>query len=662
MKRDATRLMAETYHREFRFDVKEADTESRSVPASLSSETEVERWFGKEVLSHEATSVDLGRADGNGLPMLFNHDPMQPIGVVRDVRVDGKRIKGTLVFSSNARAEEIWNDVQQGFLERMSIGYRINEWVERDDSDIVTATRWTLFEASIVTVPADNSVGVNRKYSPEGLRMTDAIVESAELNQPPQGGAPANIVQLRQAKATGVEEGMKRERDRVASIDQLFIPERFAGDEFRALREQAVVEGWDVNRTRDEMLLLVGTGVLPVASAPVSQRSEAYTGGDRGTRREARVVAGDSDLDGFHRGALMSLMARCGTATKEERDESRKSEFTGLSLLDLAREFLRRANVSTRGMDKMSVVGTALTYRTSPSIGYTTSDFTNLLINSANKAMMAGYQEAPETWQAWARATNVSDFKRFDRLNLSTFGDLDVVPEGGQYKYGTLSDLREYGQLKTYGKLFSISRQAIINDDLNSFTGIPQKMGTAAARMVGDEAYGILSGNPTLNQDSVALFHSSRANLITSGAAPSVTTLNAGYAWMATRTDPGGSTLNVRPRHLLVPIALENTARVLLAAQYDPAGTAGTLTPNPWNGRLSVVSDPRLDAFNAAGWFILADGVQHPTVEVVFLDGNQAPYLEEQSTFSVDGAAYKVRLDVVALAVDWRGAYYNDGA
>jgi hypothetical protein len=170
-----------------------------------------------------------------------------------------------------------------------------------------------------------------------------------------------------------------------------------------------------------------------------------------------------------------------------------------------------------------------------------------------------------------------------------------------------------------------------------------------------------LSGNPTLNQDSVALFHSSRSNLITSGAVPSVATINAGYTWMATRTDPAGNTLNIRPKFLIVPMALEMTSSVLTTATYDPAGTAGTLSPNPWNNRLTVVSDPRLDAFNAAGWFLLADGMQHPTVEVVFLDGNQAPYLEEQSTFTVDGAAYKVRLDVVALATDFRGAYYNDG-
>src|SRR5262249_18064881 len=118
---------------------------------------------------------------------------------------------------------------------------------------------------------------------------------------------------------------------------------------------------------------------------------------------------------------------------------------------------------------------------------------------------------------------------------------------------------------------------------------------------------------------------------------------------------------NINGRYLIVPKKLENTSRVLVTATYDPAGSAGTQQPNPFHGRMDVVADPRLDTFNSAGWFLLADPNIYPAVCVLFLDGVEAPYLEQQQVFTQDGVAFKVRLDVRAFAVDFRPAFYNDG-
>ena len=130
---------------------------------------------------------------------------------------------------------------------------------------------------------------------------------------------------------------------------------------------------------------------------------------------------------------------------------------------------------------------------------------------------------------------------------------------------------------------------------------------------------------------------------------------------MGTQTDPAGNTLNIRPAYLIAPLALEGTAQVLMSAHYDPAGTAGTLTPNTVMGTFQVVTDPRLDAFNSAGWFMAANPQMHETVEVAFLDGNQSPYMEQKDGWSQDGTEFKVRIDAVAAPLDFRGLYYNDG-
>ena len=135
--------------------------EARSVPASLSSEEPYDRWFGREVLDHEKSSIDLSRADS--LPLLFNHDTSAPIGVVRNLRLENKRLKGELHFHDKTEAaRNAWEMVREGWLRGVSIGYSIQKWVETKGSDLVRVTGWSLLEASIVSVPADASVGVNR--------------------------------------------------------------------------------------------------------------------------------------------------------------------------------------------------------------------------------------------------------------------------------------------------------------------------------------------------------------------------------------------------------------------------------------------------------------------------------------------------------------------
>ena len=127
---------------------------------------------------------------------------------------------------------------------------------------------------------------------------------------------------------------------------------------------------------------------------------------------------------------------------------------------------------------------------------------------------------------------------------------------------------------------------------------------------------------------------------------------------MATQTDPQGKTIGLRMRHLIVPVALQTTAQVLIAATYDPAGTAGTLPPNPMQGAVDVTADHRLDTFNSSGWFV-ASGTNQ--VVVGFLNGQQTPYMESKDGWSIDGIEYKCRIDCAATAEDYRGLYYNDG-
>lgn len=376
--------------------------------------------------------------------------------------------------------------------------------------------------------------------------------------------------------------------------------------------------------------------------------------------RQSPATSSVDQADKYVAGVTAAMEIKTGIVTdRTAKDAQGDNEFLGMSMVEMARRYIDMNRVPLVGVRREQIIGQALTMSAVSAHG--TSDFANLLENVASKSMMMGWDEAPETWSNWARTGTLPDFKQGSRVNMSTFGDLDIVLENGEYKYGTFSDLKEVLQLATYGKLFGISRQALANDDLSALSGIPRGMGRAAARKIGDLAYGVLIANPLLNQDGVAVFAAGHNNLGTAGA-PSVVTLDEARTAMALQKDPAGSTLNIRAQHLIVPIALQTSSQTLVAAQYDPAATAGTLTPNPFQGTLDVTADARLDDADPAMWYMAANGSTFDTVEVAFLNGQSTPYLEAQDGWRVDGQEYKVRIDAVAAPLDYRTMFRNAGA
>jgi hypothetical protein len=325
--------------------------------------------------------------------------------------------------------------------------------------------------------------------------------------------------------------------------------------------------------------------------------------------------------------------------------------------------------ISTNGLSDEDMAGRALAYRGAS--GQTTSDFTNILANVANKSLLQGWDEAPETWMTWTRRGTLPDFKTAEISGISGFTSLDEVPEDGDITYGKFTDRKETIKLVSYGKKYRVSRRLIINDDLQALSAIPRAMGRAANRKVGDIVYALIDGaGPTLNQNSRALFETTyNKNYVAAATAPTVATLNTSVVAMALQTDPNTSAiLNIVPRYLLVPKTLEVTARVLMAATYDPAGTAGTLPPNPFSGRFEVVSDARLDGHTGAStvgtkaWYLFADPNIFDTFEVSFLNGMAEPYMRENQEWDGQGVSYMIGVDFGVAALDYRGVHKYKGA
>jgi phage major head subunit gpT-like protein len=207
-------------------------------------------------------------------------------------------------------------------------------------------------------------------------------------------------------------------------------------------------------------------------------------------------------------------------------------------------------------------------------------------------------------------------------------------------------------------------------------------MGAAAARKVNSLAYALLtttgSGGygQTMTEDATVCFHANHTNYKASGAgaAPSVDTLNAAEALMMKQKAPvrSGETasayLNIRPGHIIVPPELVGTAEVLMSAMFDPNGTTASRSlrdaPNRWKGRLTVTADPLATVNSGTAWWLAAPkgNTAIDTITVFFLEGQQGPYTEEAETIDFDGKVYKVRIDAVARALDFRGLFMNYGA
>lgn len=439
--------------------------------------------------------------------------------------------------------------------------------------------------------------------------------------------------QIAAEQKAAVDAALTAEKSRVSGIRAALSPFEtmtHIGTDIKALLKRAEDDtAMTVDLVKAQALDIMAKGATPAAGGYVS------TVEDEGDKQRKGIQA--------------SLEIRAGLAKNDG-----SNPFRGYSLSEIARASLERVGVKTGGLDKMGMVAAAFTH--------STSDFGNLLSNVANKSMLKGYEEAAETFQQWTARGTLPDFKAASRVDLNTFPTLQKVAEGAEYKYATIGDRGEQIQLATYGRLFSITRQAVINDDLDAMTKIPRLMGRAAIRTVGDLVYAILTSNPTMS-DGVALFHADHKNLLT-GAGINTSSVEAMRVAMATQKD-GNAVLALRLAYLLVPVAMEGTANVVRNSEFEVGTTAATranTVPNMVRNTFEVISDARLDAASASVWYGAGSASLTDTIEVSYLDGNDQPTLEEQSGWTVDGIEMKVRLDAGVKALSYRALAKNPGA
>lgn len=613
------------------------NAEARTLDAVMATETpsRVVDWERFEVVD-EVLLMEGATYPGQ-VPLLNAHSRYSVedvLGSVSNIRVDGSTLVGTVEFSTVPEAENALTKVREGHLTDFSIGYTVQEsvWIPEGQKQIVSgrefsgpvkvSTHFSISELSICPIGADK---LAKARAAANLNHQEEVMPEKEkgrspATEPTPETPEINLDELRSSLSAEAEAKIAANNQRSAEL--LAMGRRF---DCLELAEKAIADGTSVLEFNAVVLEHVA------AKRKLPEQQVGF-----------QAEMGISDKDKFRSAATDAVLVRAGRAEEG-------NDLAGLTLRELARECLVRAG-QRPPMHAMDMLGRALT----------TSDFPHILSNVANKSLLEGFETASETWSQWCATGQVSDFKINTKVRAGETDDLDEIPEHAEYKYGQRSEEREQYAIATYGKLFALSRQAIINDDLGVLTDIPASHGEAAARKIGDVAYAVLTSNATMG-DGVALFHADHNNLTSSGAVVDVPSLGAGFTLMRRQKDIGGKRrLNIVPQYFIAPVSLEVHCETFFASSLIGTRQQPNI-PNIYSGsKLIRVYEPRLDDDSVTAWYLA--GPKGKTVTLFFLDGIQTPYMEVAQGWHIDGAEWKVRIDCGAKAMSWKGLYKNVGA
>lgn len=308
----------------------------------------------------------------------------------------------------------------------------------------------------------------------------------------------------------------------------------------------------------------------------------------------------------------------------------------------------------------------------------TTSDFPLLFGDVLDRQMLASYKATPPVWKAFCRLSTTKDFKDSYRFAISG-GDeaLAAVNEKGEYLASDRSEIRYIINVTKYGRQFDISWEALVNDDLGALKDTPARFAKAALRTEHRIATGLYVHN-------VVLATAGRGNLTVNLL--TIANLETGLEWFGARTDVGGEAIAIRAKYLVVPPALELTARQILTSSTkmwsdNAAGPAPYPTANVVGSMgLQLIVDPYIDILDATsagttGWYLFADPADLGVLECAHLAGHERPEICMKASdkvtvgggpinpmagdFATDNVFYRVRTVFGGVTLDWRGFYFG---
>jgi len=581
-----------------------------------------------EELSMDPSSIRLDRLNA-GAPLLNSHNAASlddVVGVVERAWIDEAKNEGraTVRFSTRAAVDDIFRDVEAGVLRNISVGYRIHktERVEERGDVILRAVDWEPHELSLVPIPADAAAQVRAEAMPETPNEPEKDSPMEEIREMEAAQTPETtevVSEQRSVSAEDFEAVLAAERRRVAEIRRSV---RAAGLE-DALADQMAEDGTPIDQAR---AAIIDKMAEREAAAP--------------TRTHVQITKDESEK----RSACMEAALEARTGLREWDDQAR--EYVGSSLLEMGKECLKRSGVNITGMGRSELAGRAM---------HSTSDFPLLLSNIARKNLASAYAEEQQTFRPLVRTRNLPDFKAAYELEIAGQIIPEPLLEGGEYKAATVQEQQSSWKLYTYGKKISVTRQLLINDDLDALSRIPAMIGRGMSLFESNQVWALITGNATMSYDSKALFHADHSNMGTGAIAEA--SISAARKALRTQTDIAGNRVNLTPSFLIVPAALETTAQKFLTG-VTPNSTADV---NIFSNSMGLIVEPRLDDDSEQKFYVTANPNQIDMIAVGSLEGEAGPQVETVNERDPDGVTIYARLDFGTTLLNHRGFFRSTG-
>lgn len=597
--------------------------------------------YSEELLVSDA-AVNMERLNA-GAAVLDSHDAYggigSSLGIVQRAWIEGGNLMANIRLHAEGvspAADALAGMIRGGTAPKISVGYsldkvRVIEAQKKTDMERWIVERWTPFEVSFVTVPADAGAGVrnadqtypcevNRASPPksEEKPMTDNVMDKTSTGElPVENRSAAASVDVAAVRA----EALKAERERSQAIRSIVDAHKLPSD----MLTRALDGGVTVDAFRASVLDHLATAQ---EKAPTITATSRASGDDPAVVRAAMAE---------------SLVARI---LRKDPEGEHARTFSDHGFADLAAVLMgdtRRLNAARRE---------DVLYRAF----HTTSDFPSLLENVANKVLLARYTAATPTYRMIGQQKTFSDFKSHSMVRPGDFPNLLQVGETGEIKAGTVSESKETMSLATYARQIRLSRNLLVNDDLNAMGDILGSIGQRIADFENATFWAKVVANPTLATDSLAVFQAAdHANYVSSGTAITVDNLGLGRSAMMKQESLDGIKLNVSPAFLVT-----GPDRITKAESITTPITARTATDvNVFGPRLTPIADANI---SGNGWYLFAPSSQAATFVYGYLEGAAGPQIRTDEPFGVLGMAMQVVLDFAVGAIDYRGAYFNAGA
>lgn len=655
-------------------EIQSVDQEARTVEVVWSTGAAVRRWdwdrwrYYDESLSMDAAHCDLSRLN-NGAPVLNTHqqwDLGSQLGVVERAWLVAGEGRAILRFSRREDVEPYWQDIVDKIIRNISVGYivRAYEITEREgQTPEYRAVDWQPTEISFVPVPADAGAGTRSASRPDDaptfpVQYRDAGQAAdtvAAGGQQAAGSEQRVTTETRQEEPTMTPEeiqaklqqerkaAIQAENERQGQIRKLTDQYPQFGAEFaRTLLDDPAC---DIHRARELVLEKLATG----SEANQERANVNYeTLRDEAETRRERMIG--------------AIMVRAGVMPAAKAGDA-VLEYRGMNMADLAAECVRAAGGKTRGLTKHEIVSAALgggEYVRAAGM-HSTSDFPILLSSVINRTLRDAYANVQQTWLPLSRKTTAPDFREMVEVSMGDFPDLAPLQEGGEYKSGTIKEYSSGWKLGTFARKIAITRQALINDDLQAFSRLPVLIAQAAARTQNNLAWDVIIKNQNCKLDNKPLFHADHKNQNGTPAALDVSSLSGARKALRQQKSADGAPFNLEAAFLIVGSGNETAADMVLAS-VTPRNASDV---NPFAGKLTPIVEPRLDDLRGGNDFFLAINPALSPVDLLlhaFLEGQEGLYTETKQTTDVDGVEMIARMDFGVCAGDYRGIYRQFGA